>query len=189
MASEQLQDTADIVADLPCTEVERELDESPEDQYEEPEFCAIPLHILSATEKYFLETVPEPGKILSITLVSSEAPVIIDPTELQPLLESIAIPEHVLLPLQEYFENRRTNPEDYPKYVGVIFTQEDARLYENALSGCPVGCTHGLSVIAVSEQGAGEVLCDSQLEASDNDGEDLACCECGVSLSDASVWK
>jgi len=48
MASEQLQDTADIVADLPCTEVERELDESPEDQYEEPEFCAIPLHSSSS---------------------------------------------------------------------------------------------------------------------------------------------
>jgi len=111
MASEQLQDAADIVADLPCTDMEPELDESPEDQYEEPEFSAIPLHssspfhpppaaspltppVLSATQKYFLETIPEPGKILSITLVSSEAPVIIDPTELQPLLESIAIPEH-----------------------------------------------------------------------------------------------
>jgi hypothetical protein len=58
--------------------------------------------------------------------------------------------------LQEYFLNRRANRKDYPKYVGVRVTQEDARLYDNVLSCCSRGCAHEVSK---------EV--DSELEAED----------------------
>ncbi|KAE9367882.1 hypothetical protein N431DRAFT_348311 [Stipitochalara longipes BDJ] len=168
MASDQIQDTADHVANIPSTKVGANLDETPEDYYEELESCAIPIHILSAAQKYFLNAVPVPGKIIAINLVSEEAPTIVDSSELQFLLQNIAIPEHVLLPLQEYFVNRRSNPKDYSKYVGIRFTQEDARLYDNVLSCCPRGCAHGLSRFTASEQEA-EVPSESQREASIED--------------------
>jgi hypothetical protein len=59
--------------------------------------------------------------------------------------------EEVLVPLQEYFLNRRTNPKDYPKYIGIRIMQEDASLYDNVLECCPRGCAHVVAKDAVSE--------------------------------------
>ena len=79
--------------------------------------------------------------------------------------------EEVLVPLQEYFVKRQSTPQDYPKYVGIRFSPEDARLYANAPSGCPPGCDHGLSIPAVPEQKAEEVSCESQPQGSDTVAE------------------
>jgi hypothetical protein len=123
-------------------------------------------------QRYFLETVPPPGKITAINLIPEDTPITSNPSELQSLLEDIAIPEHgrtplihvrylllmgeVLVPLQEYFLNRRTNPKDYPKYVGIRIMQEDASLYDNVLECCPRGCAHVVAKDAVSEGRAEE---------------------------------
>jgi hypothetical protein len=57
------------------------------------------------------------------------------------------------MPLQEYFLNRRTNPEQLPKYVAVRITQEDARLYENVLSCCYKGCLDAVVRAGAFEEG------------------------------------
>jgi hypothetical protein len=173
---------------LACSrvDVESESIETQDEQYKELDFCAIPIHslfsppsvdlpqltatVLTTAQKYFLETAPEPGKIISINLVSVDEPVKINPSDLQ-FLEILAIPEHVLLPLQEYFLNRRANSKDYPKYVGVRITQEDARLYDNVLSCCSRGCAHELSKEVESELEAKKAFRESHLEDPDGTTE------------------
>jgi hypothetical protein len=71
-----------------------------------------------------------------------------------------------LLPLQEYFLNRRTNPEQFPKYVGVRITQEDARLYENVLGCCERGCLDEIAKKGVSEEVVQD-SCESRTEGLD----------------------
>jgi hypothetical protein len=117
-------------------------------------------------QKYFLETVPEPGKLISINLVSVDAPVKSNLSDLQ-FLEVLAIPEHVLLPLQEYFLNRRANRKDYPRYVGIRITQEDAKLYDNVLSCCSRGCAHEVFKQVESELEAEDASRESHLENPD----------------------
>lgn len=178
MASAQSQQSTDSEISpqagpyLECSrvDVESESIEAQDEQYKELDFCAIPIHILTTAQKYFLETAPEPGKIISINLVSVDEPVKINLSDLQ-FLEVLAIPEHVLLPLQEYFLNRRANPKDYPKYVGVRITQEDARLYDNVLSCCSRGCAHELSKEVESEMEAKEAFRESHLEDPDGTTE------------------
>ncbi len=58
-------------------------------------------------------------------------------------------------PLQEYFLNRRTNSEQFPKYIGVRITQEDARFYENVLGCCERGCLDEV-ILAKEVDGASE---------------------------------
>jgi len=72
-----------------------------------------------------------------------------------------------LLPLQEYFLNRRANQKDYPKYVGVRITQEDARLYDNVLSCCSRGCAHEASKEVESELEVEDASRESHLENPD----------------------
>lgn len=150
--------------------------ESSNHQQELDSFSAIPLHILSTLQTYFLTTVPSPGKLISINLVPSPQPI---PSSLSDhhlsststsRMEELAIPEHVLEPLQEYFSNRRTNPEQFPKYVGVRITQEDARVYENVLGCCERGCLEEV-IFAKEGEGASEEVgqdaCEERAEGVD----------------------
>jgi hypothetical protein len=50
--------------------------------------------VLFTVQNYFLTTVPSPGKIISINLVSESSPVPSFPSDLSSLLEEIAIPDH-----------------------------------------------------------------------------------------------
>ena len=50
--------------------------------------------VLSPLQKYFLTTVPSPGKIISINLVPESSPFPSSSSDLSPLLEEIAIPDH-----------------------------------------------------------------------------------------------
>lgn len=90
--------------------------------------------------------------------------------------------------MQEYFLNRRTNPEQFPKYVGVRITQEDARLYENILGCCGRGCLDEIAKEGVSEE-VGQDSCESRAERVDeiighDSGEDI---EGEVSVNAESV--
>jgi hypothetical protein len=74
--------------------------------------------------------------------------------------------EKVMVPLQEYFLNRRTNPKDYPKYVGIRIVQVDARLYDNVLECCPRGCANIVAKEAVFEESAEKTSREPQQEGS-----------------------
>jgi hypothetical protein len=79
-------------------------------QREYEEFYAIPIYskssapipstsasnilVLAMIQKYFLETVPPPGKIFAIDLVSEDALITTNSSDLQSPLEEIVIPEH-----------------------------------------------------------------------------------------------
>jgi hypothetical protein len=50
--------------------------------------------VLSPLQKYFLTTIPSPGKIISINLVPEASPAPSSPSDISSLLEEIAIPDH-----------------------------------------------------------------------------------------------
>jgi len=53
--------------------------------------------VLAMIQKYFLETIP-PREIFAIDLVSEDAPITNNPSDLQLLLEEIAMPKHGMNP-------------------------------------------------------------------------------------------
>jgi hypothetical protein len=84
------------------------------------------------------------------------------------------------VPIQEYFLNRRMNPEQFPEYVGVRITQEDARVYQNVLGCCERGCLDEVILAKVgggASEGVGQESCESRAEGrdeivGDDSGED-----------------